>query len=106
MWDAIEIEEWKNIPFISGRVATEQDIKEERAVFYIPTGSESYEIELPLFALKVDEDNVAKTPCIVIQMEKISEGVAVGFRYLDGGNGVGMAKEFEFYSEIPRELSL
>jgi len=106
MWDAIEIDEWRDIPFISGRVATEQDVKDGRAVFYIPSGSEPYETELPLFALHIDKDNGNKTPCIAIQIETTSEGTAVGVRYIDGGNGVGMANEFEFYSEIPSEFNL
>lgn len=106
MWEAIEIEEWKEVPFMSGRVATEEDVKEGRAVFYLPSGSESYEIELPLFALQIEEDTNEKIPCVVIQIEITSEGTAVGVRYIEGGNGVGMASEFEFYGEVPSEINL
>lgn len=106
MWDAIDIEDWKRVPYISGRVATEQDVKDGRAVFYIPSGSEPYEIELPLFALQIEENSNKKVPCIAIQIEITPKGTAVGVRYINGGNGVGMASEFEFYSEIPDEISL
>lgn len=106
MWDVIEKNKWKDVSFISGRAATEQDVKDGRAVFYIPSGSEPYEAELPLFAIHLDESNGEKTPCVVIQIEKTPEGTTVGVRYFDGGNGVGMATEFEFYNEIPNELNL
>jgi hypothetical protein len=106
MWEAIEIEDWKTVPHISGRVATEQDVKDGRAVFYVPSGSEPYETELPLFALQTEENSKKKIPCIAIQIENTPEGTAVGVRYIDGGNGVGMANEFEFYSEVPADLSL
>jgi len=91
---------------MSGRVATEEDVKEGRAVFYIPSGSEPYETELPLFALQIEEDTNEKVPCVVIQIEVTLEGTVVGVRYIEGGNGVGMASEFEFYSELPNEINL
>ncbi len=106
MWEAIEVETWKSVPYISGRVATENDVQEGRAVFYIPLGSEPYETELPLFALQLEEGSSEKIPCIAIQIENTSEGTTVGVRYLDGGNGVGMADDFEFYSDIPNEINL
>ncbi len=106
MWEAIEVDKWKEIPCISGRVATEEDVKIGKAVFYIPSGSEPYEIELPLFVLQTDEEVNIKVPCVVIQIEITREGTAVGVRYIEGGNGVGMANEFEFYSEIPNEINL
>jgi hypothetical protein len=106
MWEEIELENWKNVPFTSGKTAAEKDVEEGRAVFYIPSGSEPYETELPLFAIQIDSEKNIRIPCIVIQMEICSEGTAVGVRYLDGGNGVGMANEFEFYNGVPEELSL
>ena len=106
MWETINIETWKDTPHISGRVAIEKDVAEGRAVFYIPSGSEPYETELPLFALQIDETNGEKIPCVAIQIEETPEGTAVGVRYFEGGNGVGMANEFEFYREIPSEINL
>jgi len=106
MWEPIDINNWKDIPCISGRSATEADVSEGRAAFYAPAGSEPYETHLPLFALQLDEESNTKVPCIVIQIENTPEGTAVGVRYVSGGNGVAMANEFEFYSEIPSEISL
>ena len=106
MWEAIDINNWKETPCISGRAATEADVSEGRAVFYVPSDSEPYETDLPLFALQLDEESNSKVPCVVIQIENTPEGTAVGVRYIDGGNGVGMANEFEFFSEVPSEVSL
>ena len=106
MWEEIDLENWNKVPFTSGKPASEKDVEEGRAVFHIPNGSEPYETELPLFAIQIDSENNTRVPCVVIQIENCSEGTAVGVRYLDGGNGVGMANEFEFYNDIPEELSL
>ena len=106
MWDEIKTENWKAVSYTSGRVATEQDVAEGKAVFHIPSGSEPYETELPLFAIQIDEDENTRVPCVVIQIENCSEGTAVGVRYFEGGNGVGMANEFEFYNDIPDDFSL
>ena len=106
MWDEIELENWKSVPFTSGRSATEKDVEAGRAVFHIPSGSTPYETDLPLFAIQIDNEKNTRVPCVVIQIETCSEGTAVGVRYLDGGNGVGMASEFEFYNGIPEDFSL
>lgn len=106
MWEEIDSKNWKEVPSISGRSATQKDVEEGRAVFHIPTGSEPYDTELPLFAIQIDSENNSRVPCIAIQIENYSEGTAVGVRYFNGGNGVGMANEFEFYSEITEEFSL
>ena len=42
MWEEIEIEKWREVPCISGRAATEEDIENGIAVFAIPTKSKPY----------------------------------------------------------------
>ena len=105
MWGKVKIEEWNKVPFISGEVATEEDIKNEKAVFCIPSGSEAYDAELPMFAIQTNEAK-KRVPCIVIQLENSSEGTFVGVRYFEGGNGVGTPEEFEFFNGIPDEFNL
>lgn len=105
MWGKIKLEEWENVPFISGIPATEEDIKNEKAVFAIPSGSEAYETKLPLFGIQITESG-ERTPCIVIQIENSQRGTVVGVRYFEGGNAVGTPSEFEFYEGIPGEFSL
>ena len=103
MWEEVASKEWSSVPFISGRVATEEDVKEGRAVFYIKSGSEPNETKLPLFAVQIDSER--RLPCIVIQLENTKEGTIVGVRYLEGGNGIGKVEDFEFYSEPTDEFS-
>ena len=105
MWEKVKLEDWENVPFISGVPATEEDIKNEKAVFSIPSGSEPYETKLPLFAIQTMESG-ERIPCIVIQIENSSEGTFVGVRYFEGGNGVGIPNEFEFFAGVPDEISL
>ena len=106
MWDEIDLEKWKEVPCISARPATEEDVKKGIAVFSIPTGSEAYEIELPLCAIQVNEENGTRTPCIAIQVEQADDGVFIGVRYINGGNGVGGSSVFELFTEPNAEFNL
>ena len=106
MWDEIDLSKWKEVPCINGRVATEEDIEKGIAVFAIPSGSEPYEVELPLCAIQIDEDSGNRTPCIAIQIEQAENGNFIGVRYLNGGNGVGSAEEFELFTEPNSEFGL
>jgi len=54
MYEELKLANWRDVSFTSGRVATEQDVKDGKAVFYIPSGSEPYETELPLFGVHID----------------------------------------------------
>jgi len=106
MWGKIEIEKWQETPCVSGRVATETDIENGIAVFSIPSGSEPYEVKLPLCAVQTDEDTKQRIPCIAIQIEKADSGVFIGVRYLDGGNGVGTSEDIELYEEPNEDFGL
>ena len=104
MWEKIELSEWKSIPCIMGRSATEADISAGIAVFAIPSGSEPVDVQLPLAAIQIDSDSGSRTPCIAIQIEQSPDGAFVGVRYLGGGNGVGAVDEFELYTELTDEF--
>ena len=56
MWGKIELDKWRETLCISGRAATEEDIKNGIAVFAIPLGSKPYDIQLPLRAVQTDEE--------------------------------------------------
>ena len=56
MWNEIDINKWTEVPCITGRIATEEDIKKGIAVFAIPSGSKPYDVELPLCAIQIDEE--------------------------------------------------
>ncbi len=106
MWNEIDLSKWKEVPCITGRSAVEEDIEKGIAVFAIPSGSKPYDVELPLCAIHIDEENKGRTPCIAIQIEEADNGVFVGVRYLNGGNGVGKSEEFELFTEPNEEFSL
>jgi hypothetical protein len=84
-------------------VATEDDVKAGRAVFYLDlsVGQESHPgaLNLPCCALLHDENSKA-TPVIVIQVEESdnrsgSVKVFAGYRPLTGGNGICMLHQLE-----------
>lgn len=37
-WGKFDVEKWRDLPCIKGRVAVEQDVIDGRAVFFIPPG--------------------------------------------------------------------
>lgn len=106
MWEAIDIKDWKDVPCLSGEIATEDDVLNGKAVFFIPSGSEVYDVELPLCAIHKDLKTGERTPCIAIQIELADNGVFIGVRYLTGGNGIGSVDEFELFTEPTEEFGL
>ena len=92
------MQKWKDTPCVSGRLATEQDVKEGRAVFYI-SGDRSelkpIKISLPACAIHHDLQSKKATPVILIQAEETPKVKAIGFRFLSGGNGVCTLAELE-----------
>ena len=106
MWEKIELKKWHEVPCITGRVATEEDIKNGIAVFTIPSGSKPYDIQLPLCAMQIDEKTSERIPCIAIQIEEADNEVFIGVRYLDGGNGVGTPEDIELYEEPNDDFGL
>ena len=106
MWEEIDLEKWQETPCISGRVATEEDIKNGIAVFAIPSGSKPYDVQLPLCAVQIDEETKNRIPCIAIQIEEADNGVFIGVRYLEGGNGVGTPEDIELYEEPNEDFGL
>ncbi|HUP62757.1 MAG TPA: hypothetical protein VNA69_20320 [Thermoanaerobaculia bacterium] len=96
--EPIDIAKWRATPAVAGRPATDLDVRDGRAVFAV--GGEPVEIDLPACAIVREEQLGEPTPVIVIQVERIeNDTVAVGFRFLDGGCGIGTLEDVEFLSE-------
>jgi hypothetical protein len=79
------------------RLATEADVKEGRAVFFV-TGDPSVkplDLALPCCAIWNDTEKKRAVPVIVIQAVQSAKVTAVGFRFLAGGNGVCLLSELE-----------
>ena len=103
LWGEIDIQHWRDIPHISGRVASEEDVEAGRAVFYLGNpdeiGVQSYDVSLPPCAIFTDEESGEDIPVIIIQAEQAEDMINVGYRFLDGGNGMCTLPEIELLDE-------
>jgi hypothetical protein len=103
LWGKVNIQDWHNVSFVSEKVAVEDDVKVGRAVFYLQDseriGAKPMNIRLPSCAIWFDEESKSEVPVIVIQAEEIEEMTYVGFRFLEGGNGICTLAEIELLSK-------
>ena len=94
LWGPITVKTWQKAPYISGRAATEKDVKEGRAVFYSEGGNPPASLQIPFFATLKDSETAKTEVIFVIQAELNPKGdTIIGYRYLRGGNGVCLQKE-------------
>ena len=105
-WGGIDINRWQKVPFLIGRVATEDDVRVGRAAFYLGSpdeiGAKFADIGLPHCAIWTDEQG-QKIPVVIVQSEEAGDKHYIGFRFLDSGNGVGFRSEFQLL-DAPNEL--
>lgn len=102
-WGQIDLANWLVTPFISNRIALEQDVIDGLAVFFIQEPiNKHYPINIPLpsLAYQIDPDTQEKELVIVIQAENVDEEEIVGVRYLEGGNGICALVELEFVQNM------
>ncbi len=92
MWEEIQAFEWKKVPYLSGRPATEADVEEGRAVFYVEGDTTPADLPLPCCAFQLLEDG-SEEAVVIIQAEETAHGVTLGVRPLSGGNAVCMLEE-------------
>ena len=92
---------WPDLPntgFMRGRAATEEDVRDGNAVFVLRSNDEligePLPIDIPQFAVHVDEETGARVPCILMQAERAGPQEIAGVRYLHGGVGAGLLREF------------
>jgi hypothetical protein len=99
-WPAFEINSWKSIPVVNGKIATENDAKNGLAVFCLKNVAQHcvYEIDLPKLAYLTNEDDEIKELVVIIQAESTEKGIVIGYRNPNGGNGAGFLNEFEILS--------
>jgi len=102
----IEGDRWKELPCLTDHVATEEDVREGRAVFYLRPLNEIsvrfLDIGLPHCAIFKDE-NEHQYPVVVVQSELAGDIHYMGFRFLERGNGIGYRSEIELLDK-PNEL--
>lgn len=92
---------WPDLPkteFVKGRPATEEDVKKGHAAFVIKVdgkpASRPLNIEIPQFAIHVEEKTGKEIPVIVIQAEESSGIKAVGYKIIGTSDmGVSLLRE-------------
>ena len=95
----IELNNWSEIPHVSGRLATEEDVKNGNATFLIDGKGKEHKalkIKIPSLAYHINQETKEKTPVVVIQGEKVGDQKVIGIKYLDGTDGVCLLFELEF----------
>jgi hypothetical protein len=103
LWGLIDLKKWKSTPCINGVIATEKDIQNGKAVFQIGSADnvEPYDLDLPKCGILYEEDNnhETQTPIIIIQAENADGTIYIGYRNIEGGNGVCSGSEVELLDE-------
>lgn len=95
LWGRIQSENWRDTPCVLGRVASEGDVQQGRAVFYVDGPSQAADVPLPRCAL-LHEDRGKAMPVILIQAESRDDGkVLLGYRPLSDGNGICMLEDVD-----------
>ena len=100
-WGPIDISEWRDIPVITGKVATQQDVNNGLAVFFIPAGleyksSSLHPLNLPFPAIVIESNQAV----FAVQCQDLDGDVFVGYRKISGGNGMCLLNQLEVLSDI------
>jgi hypothetical protein len=99
-WVSVNIEEWRDLPVVTGRSATEQDVTNGSAVFFVPVGDDYQPSEFKYIGVPVPA--ILSTNCeavFAVQCETVNGKATVGYRRLSGGNGICMLEELELLEE-------
>jgi len=97
-WGSFDVQAWRDLPHLAGRLATETDVQDDRAVFYQAGGgvpARPHEIAVPVCAVLHDADTGESVPVVIIQAEYAETKVVVGYRLPRGGNGIATLPEME-----------
>ena len=87
LWGPIDEEHWKATPCLHGRQATEQDVKDGLAVYYVNGATTPANLVLPACGYQKLEGGTEQA-VVVIQAEVIPDGTLLGVRPLSGGSGI------------------
>ena len=90
LWGPPDMSQWEAVPAISGRLASELDVKEGRAIFCLENSKDGraqpMPLPLPRCAILKKEDGWM--PIVIVQAERTDDKSYIGYRDLTGGNGV------------------
>lgn len=106
---SIDFKNRKETKFISGRIATESDVKNGFAVFYINNAKnhKACDVDLPTLAQLIDYDEVnddLHEVVVVIQWEFLEDGYGdpyevVGYKKFNGETGECLPYDLNFLSD-------
>jgi hypothetical protein len=98
LWGPVDINKWNETPYLGHRTATEDDVMKGTATFYLSgtVDHKTIDIDLPSLALLTDNETGDKIEVVVIQAEQADGRRLIGYRPLDGGNGVCELDELTF----------
>jgi hypothetical protein len=94
---------WPELPtsgFVTGRPATEEDVKSGNAVFVLRSGGRlvgtPLKLEIPQYAIHIDVESGEQTPGFIIQAESAGDQSIIGFRVLPSRTALaGTLPEFK-----------
>lgn len=95
-FNSININNWMKVPHVNGRLATQEDVKNNRAI-YISSKSEKYvplDLDIPFLAYFINARTERKDTVVVIQANMTNDGIYTGFRsFHTGGYGTSLLKD-------------
>ena len=110
LWGRVDRHGWRSVPSIQDRIASERDVQEGRAVFFVRNPDEvsarPAEISIPCLALQKEAGTGKQVPVIVIQAVEAEGECTVGVRYFDGGNGACLLSELEIIEETDHRFEV
>jgi hypothetical protein len=100
---AVDIENWKDVPVINGRLATKEETQNGTSLIFVDDkkypNAKPLDIKMPKLARFYNIQSGKRELVIIIQALNISNDSIVGFRYLNGGNGSARLNEITLLSE-------
>jgi hypothetical protein len=89
--------------FVSGRIATQEDVKSGNAAF-APLPEQrvmrrAVPLPIPQYALYTADGN--QKIVFIIQVEKVNGAITIGARYPEGGEVIGTPKDFQMLGVNP-----
>ena len=101
VWAPVDLSAWSSVPAVTGRIATEEDVRQGAAVFFDRTGESSVygEVDLPALAIYTNSGDGSQEQVVVIQLETKDNKVLAGVRPLEGGSLICTIEQLNFVSE-------
>lgn len=100
---AVDIDQWKNVPVVNGRLATQEETRNGTSLILVDTeeypNAKPLEMTMPKLARFYNHSSKKEELIIVIQAINVSNDSILGFRYLNGGNGSARINEVNFLSD-------